>query len=281
MTPSASAAAVPAVQRRADEQAGTLAPSRPAGRAQPRTAPRVPRRRSGAAQPARPAHRGAGIGAMALGLGEAVGSLSRHRLLDRLIGGRVWIALVAFALIGIVTLQLGLLKLNGGIGRALEHEALLQRENAALSIEDSELAARDPVEARAARIGMEFAPLRALRFLAVRPGIDSARAATSLTSGGQFAGGASQGGGATTAAGSATESANASTAAEAPASEASATTPRSSESTAGSSPQASAPSAESTTAPSRAETPSTSEPAGAGETEATPAGGTRAGSPGG
>ena len=246
----------------------------------------MPRRRSGAAQPARPGHRGAGIGAMALGLGEAVGSLSRHRLLDRLIGGRVWIALVAFALIGIVTLQLGLLKLNGGIGRALEHEALLQRENAALSIEDSELAARDPVEARAARIGMEFAPLRALRFLAVRPGIDSARAATALTSGGQFAGGASQGGGATTAAGSATESANASTAAEAPASEApaseaSATTPRSSESTAGSSPQGSAPSAESTTAPSRAETPSTSEPAGAGETEATPAGGTRAGSPGG
>ena len=65
---------------------------------------------------------------------------------------------MAFALIGIVTLQLGLLKLNAGIGRALEHEALLQRENAALSIENSELAAGDRVQSLAARLGMELVP---------------------------------------------------------------------------------------------------------------------------
>ena len=57
-----------------------------------------------------------------------------------------------------MTLQLGLLKLNGGIGRALEHEALLQRENAALSIENSEMAAGERVELSAARIGMEYVP---------------------------------------------------------------------------------------------------------------------------
>ena len=81
-----------------------------------------------------------------------------HRLLDRLIRGRLWIGLVAFALIGIVTLQLVLLKLNAGIGRALEREALLQRENAALSIENSELAAGEQVESQAEHAGMELVP---------------------------------------------------------------------------------------------------------------------------
>src|SRR5207302_547285 len=60
-----------------------------------------------------------------------------HPLIDRLIGGRAWIGLVAFALIGIVTLQLGLLELNTHIGRVLEREGRLQRENAALSIQNS------------------------------------------------------------------------------------------------------------------------------------------------
>jgi hypothetical protein len=101
--------------------------------------------------------------------------------IDRLMRGRISIAVVAFALIGIVTLQLGLLKLNGGIGRALEHEGLLQRENAALSIEISEMAAGDRVELQAARIGMELVPPGGLRFLAVRPRIDVTRGAAALS----------------------------------------------------------------------------------------------------
>jgi cell division protein FtsL len=108
--------------------------------------------------------------------------LAQHRLLDRLIRGRTWIGLVAFALIGIVTLQLGLLKLNGGIGRTLEHEALLQRENAALSIENSELSAGSRIEARASQLGMAFVPLGSLRFLAASPHDDAAKAATALSS---------------------------------------------------------------------------------------------------
>jgi len=91
-------------------------------------------------------------------------------LLDRVLHGRAWIGIVAFALIGIVTMQLGLLKLNAGIGRALEHEGALQRENAALSVEDSETAAGDTVELQAAHMGMQLIPEGALRFLAVRGG---------------------------------------------------------------------------------------------------------------
>jgi hypothetical protein len=101
----------------------------------------------------------------------------RARALPAALFGRIWIAVVAFALIGIVTLQLGLLKLNASIGRGLEHEALLQRENAALSIENSEIAASARVESRAQGAGMELVPPGLLRFLSVRPGYASQAAA--------------------------------------------------------------------------------------------------------
>jgi cell division protein FtsL len=107
--------------------------------------------------------------------------LERHRLLDRLIAGRAWIALVAFALIGIVTLQLGLLELNASVGRSLERSAALQRENAALAIENSELAAGGRVESLASRLDMELVPMGALRFLMVDPRVDASRAAAALS----------------------------------------------------------------------------------------------------
>jgi hypothetical protein len=97
-----------------------------------------------------------------------VAIVTTHPLFDRLIHGRAWIGLVAFALIGIVTMQLGLLKLNAGIGRALEHEAALQRENSALSVENSEVAAGDTVELQAAHMGMRLVPAGSLRFLSAR-----------------------------------------------------------------------------------------------------------------
>jgi hypothetical protein len=106
--------------------------------------------------------------------------LAGHPLLDRLIRGRAWLGLVTFALIGIVTLQLALLKLNGGVGRALEREAVLQRQNASLSIENSEMAAADRVQTRATQLGMEFASSSALRFLTSNPGADLRRGASAL-----------------------------------------------------------------------------------------------------
>jgi hypothetical protein len=160
----------------------------------PRRAP-SPRRVSGPLRPAA-APRGSALGyaarpapqtGLVLGLLSGLESLAQHKLLDRLIRGRVWIGLVAFALIGIVTLQLGLLKLNGGIGRALEHEALLQRENAALSIENSELAAGTRVQAGGAKLGMAFVPVGALRFLSASGHGDVAKAATALASSAQAA----------------------------------------------------------------------------------------------
>jgi cell division protein FtsL len=129
-----------------------------------------------------------------LGALAALSRLLGNRSLDRLIRGRVWIVLIAFALIGIVTLQLLVLALNASIGHALVRAAQLQRENAALSIEDSELAGGERVESRAARLGMELVPMSSLRFLAVDPRTDVARAAAALNTPVQTAGAASTAG---------------------------------------------------------------------------------------
>lgn len=173
--PAASAAAAPAIHPRR-----TATPRRAP------VVPRKPRRISGPANPARnpsrnPARsqtRGRVGPVHAVGLAEAVAT---HRLLDRLIRGRLWIGVIAFALIGIVTMQLGLLKLNAGIGRSLEREALLQRENATLSAENSEIAAGESVESQAERMGMELIPSGALRFLAARPFLDPSKASALLS----------------------------------------------------------------------------------------------------
>lgn len=298
MTPAASAATAPAVKRGADRRAGGARRGRQPGRARLRATPRAPRRVSGGARGARQGYwarsTAEGARAVALRLAGARASLSRHRLLDRLIGGRTWIAFVAFALIGIVTMQLGLLKLNGGIGRALEHQALLQRENAALSIEDSELAGGAPVQSRAARIGMELAPLRGLVFLAVRPGVDPARAATALATSGPSAAGTSEAAGATAATASSesgsapsasSESGSAASASAGSASESSAAgaptaTSRPSEAASSSSPEASESPAPGASTPSGAEVPAASGSPGAGG-ETASGGGTSASASGG
>jgi cell division protein FtsL len=179
VTPPATAAA-PAVH-----------PRRTVGPGRPLSVPGQPRRVSGPARrpvrrgrpsEARPARRTGEREGLVLGLIEALGRVPQSRRLERLIQGRISIALVAFALIGIVTMQLGLLKLNAGIGRTLEREALLQRENAALSIENSEMAAGDRVELRAARLGMELVSPDTLSFLAAgSPSFEASRAATALS----------------------------------------------------------------------------------------------------
>jgi cell division protein FtsL len=174
--------------------------SPPRPRRAPAIAPRMPRRVSGPDRLRRAA-------------GPAL-ALSELPLLDRLIKGRAWIGLVAFALIGIVTMQLALLKMNAGIGRALVHEAALERENSTLSVEASEAEAADTIEQQAGQLGMQLVAPGTLRFLSAQGGEDAvARAVAALnadavragaggTSGGS-AGGTSDGSEGGTSAGSA------------------------------------------------------------------------------
>jgi cell division protein FtsL len=167
MTPPATAAlAGSAAQQRA--RTGLRPPRRVSG----------PSRRPQAPQPRRALAR---AGSPLLQLLAAAERLSSHRLIDRLVRGRAWLVLVTCALIGVVTLQLALLKLNGGVGRTLQTQSQLQRQNASLSIENSELAAADRVQSRAAQMGMEFASSTALRSLAANPHVDVNRAAGVLS----------------------------------------------------------------------------------------------------
>jgi len=167
MTPPPSAAAAQPARR--------LAPPRP------RTVPARPRRISG---PARPGHRTApplqDRDGFVVGLVGAAETISSHPILDRLIRGRLWIGIVAFALIGIVALQLALLKLNSGIGVSLERQAGLQTAIAALRIENSELASGTRVESQAAQLGMSPSGVSSLHFLSASPEADVARAAQVL-----------------------------------------------------------------------------------------------------
>lgn len=156
----------------------------PRHRTAPRRAPvRHPRRVSGPARRSRPAPRTAprtedqGLALRAIGAYERV---SDSALLDRLVRGRLWIGLLAFALIGIVAMQLMVLKLNTGIGATLAREAALQRSNAQLGIEAATGSGEGRIEPLAAATGMTFAPSGSVHFVASSPASDIARAAAVL-----------------------------------------------------------------------------------------------------
>jgi hypothetical protein len=111
----------------------------------------------------------------------ALDGVSRSALLERLIRVRIWIGVLAFSLIGIVAMQLVVLKLNNQIGRTLAREVVLQRENAQLGIEASETSSGSLVEPQAAAAGMTFAAPGSLHFLRAHRG-QLAHAAAALSS---------------------------------------------------------------------------------------------------
>jgi hypothetical protein len=164
--------------------AAAVAEALPRHRTAPRRAPaRHPRRISGPARPSRPAPRTAprtddhGLALRAIGAYERV---SDNALLDRLVRGRLWIGLLAFALIGIVAMQLMVLKLNTGIGATLAREAAFQRSNAQLGIEAATGSGEGRIEPLAAATGMTFAPSGSVHFVASSPTSDIGRAAAAL-----------------------------------------------------------------------------------------------------
>jgi hypothetical protein len=171
MTPPAAAAALPGAIPTRPAPARPARPAGPARRPAPPARPAAPDR----ARPARPG-RAAGPARRVA----RVDASAVSRLLDRLIRSRIWIVLVAFALIGIVAMQLWLLKLNGGIGRAIEHESYLQRANATLSAENAAESAGDLVEQHAIANGMTIVPAGSLVFLHTRGPVDERQAAARL-----------------------------------------------------------------------------------------------------
>jgi len=106
-------------------------------------------------------------------------TLPDHRLLDRLIGGRIWIVLLGGLLVGIVTMQLTLLRWNAGIGRSVEQSSQLEQRNAALRLAISELSDTNRIVAEATQMGYVMPPQGSPRFLTAGAG-DAARALTTM-----------------------------------------------------------------------------------------------------
>jgi hypothetical protein len=150
-----------------------------------RTGTAIPRRRSGPTRPARPRTAApprrkqstesfAALGRMALRVPDA-------RVLDRLIRGRLWIGLIAGALVVLVFMQVSLLKLNTGISADILASQNLERDNADLRASVSSLDSGQRIQDIAAARGMVMPDDGQLRFLqAVAPG-DGARAAHAIT----------------------------------------------------------------------------------------------------
>jgi hypothetical protein len=135
----------------------------------------IPRRRSG------PAPRRKQSTDSFAALGRAAMRVPDARVLDRLIRGRLWIGLIAGALVMLVFMQVSLLKLNTGISADLTTSQNLERQNAELRASVSSLDSGQRIQDLAAARGMVMPDDGQLRFLTAGPPGDGERAARAIT----------------------------------------------------------------------------------------------------
>jgi cell division protein FtsB len=143
-------------------------PRRVSGPARPVPVPGSPRPRTIAPQPHET-------------LGAKLLALPDHRWLDMLLRSRAWIWLLGVALGGIVFMQVSLLGMNSGIGRAVEQSSTLEHRNAALEEEVAELSSGDRVRAQATKLGLLSPDAGEVGFLTARGDLDARRALQRMT----------------------------------------------------------------------------------------------------
>jgi cell division protein FtsL len=155
--------------------AAATAQQRHAARTRPQRAPALPQRRVSG-----PVARPQVVTAPppAVPLVERLKGLPDHRVVDRLLRGRAWICLIGLALMGIVAMQVSLLKLNSGISRAVETSATLERQNSDMEADIARLASGERIRSAAENDGMVTPAAGDVHYVRVRPGPgDAARAA--------------------------------------------------------------------------------------------------------
>jgi len=175
----------------------TTAPARPpARRATARPTVRRHRRVSGPARPAT-ARAGAGaavsravaaprplphpsFGGLAERAADAVRTLRDSALLDRLVRGQGWIALLGVLLIGLVGLNVSLLKLNAQNGHEAEVARDLRIQNAKLRGSVSRLGSTDRLQAAAERMGLVMPAPQMVNYLTAHSRGDGRRAARNV-----------------------------------------------------------------------------------------------------
>jgi hypothetical protein len=154
-------------------------------------APRAPRRVSGPSGGRSAAGRAATALAVALPrphvapLGPRLvafaSTLPDRSIVERMVRGRLWIGVLGFLLIGLVAMQVSLLKLNAGIGQAVERSSALERTNGELRAQVSQLEASERIQQNAAALGMVMPPAGQISYL--RGGGGTAAAAAALRDG--------------------------------------------------------------------------------------------------
>jgi cell division protein FtsB len=114
----------------------------------------TPSRPAAPRRPSRPPLRlAAGGAAIALRVADSAVNVSASRTMDRLVRSRAWVVIIGVGLIGIVAMQVSMLKLNAGIGGAVNAVATLERSNASLKAEVSRLSSGDRIQALAGQKG--------------------------------------------------------------------------------------------------------------------------------
>ena len=150
---------------------------------EPRTGrPTAPRRRSGHAGPLRAPARPARLPVRVLDAPFARAVRARtSRLLDALLSGRGWIALVFLLLAGIVFFNVDLLQMNRDIAHNSERISALKRENARLLLDQARLANSERIQEEAVKLGLVLPAPGEVRYLKARPSADARRAAKTIT----------------------------------------------------------------------------------------------------
>jgi cell division protein FtsL len=183
----AAAAAAPARAPRAK-----AAPSRAKSGRAAAPARHAPRRRRPAPARRTPAPRrvsGGAAGTVALPLPVRVLNApftraARRRtsgVLDALLAGRGWIALVFVLLVGIVFFNVDLLRMNREIASSADRIAVLKREIARDRLDVARLASTQRIQESAAQLGLVQPAPGEVRYLKARPRLDAHMAAKRVT----------------------------------------------------------------------------------------------------
>jgi cell division protein FtsL len=102
-------------------------------------------------------------------------------LLDALLSGRGWIALVFVLLAGIVFFNVDLLQMNRDIARNADRISALKRENARLLLDEARLASSERIQEAAAQLGFVLPAPGEVRYLKARPTRDAGQAVKRIT----------------------------------------------------------------------------------------------------
>ncbi|HLM08921.1 MAG TPA: hypothetical protein VK307_04370 [Thermoleophilaceae bacterium] len=102
-------------------------------------------------------------------------------MLDALLSGRGWIALVFVLLAGIVFFNVDLLQMNREIAGNAEKMAALKREIARNRLDVARLASSERIQESAAQVGLVLPAPGDVRYLKARPRLDRHQAAKRIT----------------------------------------------------------------------------------------------------